>query len=108
MQAHRLWSDAADGGNNTNASATYVPPGHLEVWSGPLLHGEVALLLVNKGESISVINATFALHAPQCQGRRMLVRDVWGRRDYGAYNFSFGLKVAPHDGELLRCSCIAS
>ena len=107
MQAHRLWSDAA-GGNNTNSSATYVPPGHSEVWSGPLSNGDVALLLLNKGEAISTINATFALHAPLCRGRRMRVRDVWGQRDYGAYSIGFGLKVAPHDGELLRCSCNAS
>jgi len=101
-QAHRLWSDAS---NNSSPSAVFVPPGRLEVWSGPLANGDVTLLLVNKGDNLSVINASFALHAPRCASRHMRVRDVWGQRSYGVYNVSFGLKVAPHDGELLRCSC---
>uniref|UniRef100_A0A7S3AGM9 Alpha-galactosidase n=1 Tax=Haptolina ericina TaxID=156174 RepID=A0A7S3AGM9_9EUKA len=105
-QAHRLWSDGP-GGNNTNASAVFVPAGRLEVWSGPLSNGDVAILLINKGETLATVNATFGLHAPQCGGHQMVVRDVWGQRSYGAYNVSFGLKVAPHDGELVRCSCVS-
>ena len=103
VQGHRLWSDAR---NNSDSSAVFVPPGRLEAWSGPLANGDIAILLLNKGESISPINATFELHAPHCRGGQMHVRDVWGQRSYGAYNASFGIKVAPHDGELLRCSCI--
>ena len=105
LQGHRLWSDG-EGGNNTDPRAVHVPAGLREVWSGPLVDGDVALLLVNRGESIATINATFTLHGPHCpKDVNVSVYDVWGQRVFGECASHFAMRVAPHDGILLRCSC---
>lgn len=113
IQGHRLWSDAPGGaGNNTNSSAGFVPAGLREVWIGPLDKGEAAVMLVNKGESIAVVNVSFALAGPRftdggaCGGEAVGIFDVFGQRSLGLWQAgSFGMAVQPHSAELLRIGC---
>lgn len=86
VQAHRLWSDSPTGGNNSNSSAVFVPAGQHEVWCGPLGQARAALMLVNKGESIATISASFALAGSafhHCDN--VTVFDVFGQRTLGRW-----------------------
>ena len=81
-QGHRLWSSGVNG-SNTNASAVFVPPGELEIWSGPLANGDSAVMLANRGERIARINNPVALQQLGCV--IVSVYDVFGKRELGSY-----------------------
>jgi hypothetical protein len=111
VQGHRLWSDAPGGvGDNSNSSAVFVPAGLREVWIGPLDQGDAAVMLVNKGESIAVVNVSFALAgfvdgAGSC-GHNVSVFDVLGQRALGRWQAGgYGMTVQPHSAELVRIGC---
>ena len=107
LQGHRLWSDGING-NNTNASAVFVPPGNVtEVWVGPLAGAAAALMLVNKGEQLTIVNASFALAGGALEGcKSVSVFDVFGQRDLGLWHgTSFGMPVSPHSAEIVKVAC---
>jgi hypothetical protein len=110
LQGHRLWSDGVNG-SNTNASAVFVPPGKAaEVWVSPLADDSAALMLVNKGEQLIIVNASFALAGKAFSGcKNVSVFDVFGQRDLGFWNgTTFGLPVPPHGAEIMKVACVGS
>ena len=106
LQGHRLWSDGVNG-SNANSSAGFVPPGLREVWVGPLAEGEAAMMFVNKAESLSLINASFALAGPRFAGcHNVTLFDVLGQRELGWWvSGRIGMSVQPHSAEILRLGC---
>lgn len=66
-------------------------------------------MLVNKGESLVVVNASFALagakFAPSVCAN-VSVFDVFGQRPLGGWQAgTFGIPVQPHSAEMIRIDC---
>ena len=84
-----------------------MPPGLREVWVGPLAEGEAAMMFVNKAESLSLINASFALAGAKFAGcQNVTLFDVFGQRELGWWaSGRIGMGVQPHSAEILRLGC---
>ncbi|KAJ8611949.1 hypothetical protein CTAYLR_004387 [Chrysophaeum taylorii] len=86
------------------AGGRLTPFGDTEIWTRPLLSGDLAVALLNKGPSV----ATMDLNITQVdwKGGSALVRDVFERQDIGTttHDDVLAFAVAPHDVALLRLS----
>ena len=58
---------------------TDAPPGDLEVWSGPLADGALAVLLLNRGELPSILSATWEMLELEPGSSDYVVRDLWAQ-----------------------------
>jgi alpha-galactosidase len=70
-----------------------------EVWVKPLSRGATSVLFLNRGESRVRMQVRFSelgLVGPQS------VRDLWERRELGAFNEAFSTEVPPHGVAMLR------
>ena len=73
--------------------------GDLEVWARELEDGSLAVGLFNRGESLSVVTASWADLGIQGKHR---VRDLWRQKDVGEFDGIFEAFVARHGVVLVR------
>ncbi|PKY57130.1 Melibiase family protein [Rhizophagus irregularis] len=71
----------------------------MDVWTGELSDGYVALLF-NKAETSITINLNFTAHL-NVQGE-LSIRDLWEHEDKGAYNDSYSREVPKHGIVVLK------
>ncbi len=67
--------------------------GPLDVWMKPLAHGSVAVGLFNRSEGVAKMEVRFAeigIHG------KADVRDLWARKDLGAFNDRYSAEVPRH------------
>ena len=86
-----MWSDK---GGNKEVDGD-VPEGDLEVWAGPLMSGQFAVILLNKSDKTAEITAEFA----DCGLRandNAIVRDIWTHEDVGSFTGKYTEKVPSH------------
>ena len=96
VQGHRVWSDK---GGNKEVNGD-VPEGDLEVWAGPLMSGQFAVVLLNKSDKAAEIKAEFA----DCGLRAAdtaIVRDIWAHEDVGSFSGEFKDTVPSHGVKFL-------
>ena len=74
---------------------------------GRAAEGEAAMMFVNKAESLSLINASFALAGAKFAGcQNVTLFDVFGQRELGWWvSGRIGMSVQPHSAEILRLGC---
>jgi len=85
VQGHRVRNDTGDA----------------EVWAGPLLNGDVALLLVNIGNNTITVTANWVdLGVPASQS--LIVRDLGTHSDLGSYTGSYSKSLGKHASQMLR------
>lgn len=91
---------------HNNGYLTQVP--ELEVWAGDLDDGSVAVVLFNRGNSISEpITVQWSdIEFPVRDSA--LVRDLWARKDLGAYRYNFtSPNLDPHSVMMLKIKLYA-
>lgn len=90
-----------------NGCLSQVP--ELEVWAGDLNDGSVAVVLLNRGNSVSepVTVQWSDIGFPVRDSA--LVRDVWARNNIGPYRNNFtSPNLAPHSAMMLKISLYAT
>ena len=68
----------------------------LEVWAGDLIHGKVALILLNRSDQEHTITAQWKDDLGLDDTQTMLARDVWQHQDIGIHQQSFTALVPSH------------
>ena len=68
----------------------------LEVWAGDLIHGKIALILLNRSDKEHTITAQWKDDLGLDDNQTMLVRDVWQHEDIGVHQQSFTALVPSH------------
>ena len=78
-----------------------IPSGDIEVWAGPLMSGQFAVILLNRSTEPADITAKFA----DCglrEGEVAAVRDIWAHKDIGTFTNEYtGEKVPGHGVKFL-------
>lgn len=75
----------------------------LEVWSGPLNDGSAAVVLLNRGNSVSEPITVQWTDIGFPVRDSALVRDLWARKVLGAYRSNFtSPNIAPHSVMMLK------
>jgi len=82
IQGHRVWQE-----------------GPLEVWVKSLADGGKAIGLFNQGESAMRVTANF--HDVGV-GKSARVRDLWARKDLGAFHGSYSAEVSKHGAVMIK------
>jgi hypothetical protein len=77
--------------------------GNREVWAKKLADGSLAVALFNRGEQAGAVTVNWS--DLQLTGRRA-VRDLWQRKDLGAFEQKFETQVAPHGAAALRLNAV--
>lgn len=95
VQGHRVWSDK---GGNKEVDGD-VPEGDLEVWAGPLMSGQFAVILFNKSGEPRDITANFE-DCGMRKGEVAAVRDIWMHKDIGTFTGSYTGTAIPSHGVL--------
>ena len=93
VQGHRVWSDK---GGNVEVNGD-VPEGDLEIWAGPLMSGQYAVLLLNTKNEPADISVNFA----DCGLRaktKATIRDVWKHEDIGTFEEKYNASQIPSHG----------
>lgn len=93
VQGHRVWSDK---GGNKEVDGD-VPEGDIEVWAGPLMSGQFAVILFNKSTEPRDIPCQFGdvgMRATEWAD----VRDIWKHEDLGEFQGEFTGKAIPGHG----------
>ena len=93
VQGHRVWSDK---GGNKEVNGD-VPEGDLEVWAGPLMSGQFAVILLNRSENEAEISFQFE----DCGLRRddtAMIRDIWAHQDIEEATGSYTMQGVPRHG----------
>ena len=75
--------------------------GAIEVWMKPLLGGERAVLLFNRGS----VEAPIAFEWEDvgfAPSMTLAARDLWAHKDLGTFTGRFEAKVLPHDVVMIR------
>lgn len=93
VQGHRVWSDK---GGNQEVDGD-VPEGDLEVWAGPLMSGQFAVILLNRSENPASITFQFE----DCglrKGDTALIRDIWAHEDIATATDSYTIDEVPRHG----------
>jgi alpha-galactosidase len=80
-----------------------VPPGALEVWAGPLAKEAFAVVLFNRGLTMSNITVNWSDIGAQ-PTHLYKVRDLVKHVDLGLFTLSFTAMVAPHASMTLKIS----
>lgn len=97
VQGHRVWSNK---GGNVEVNGD-VPAGDFEVWAGPLMSGQFAVILLNKGTEPVDITANFK----DCglrENENAVIRDIWAHEDIGTFTGSYTAKqVGGHSVKFL-------
>jgi alpha-galactosidase len=75
--------------------------GPQEVWFKPLSDGSKAVILFNRGNETGPITVRWEDIA-LFPGGSATVRDLWAKKDLGAFTGKFETKVGPHDVAMLR------
>ena len=75
-----------------------------EVWMKPLEGGDLAVGLLNRGETPTVVTARWS--DLDITGRHR-VRDLWAKRDLGVINDKIEREVSPHETVLVRLSPVS-
>ncbi len=75
-----------------------------EVWMRPLADGGLAVGLLNRGETPTVVTARWS--DLDITGRHR-VRDLWAKRDLGVINDKIEREVSPHETVLVRLSPVS-
>jgi alpha-galactosidase len=84
MQGRKVWDD-----------------GPREVWMKPLADGSKAVILFNRGTEEGVLSFRFE-DVGLFPGGSAVVRDLWAKKDLGAFTGRFETKVGPHDVAMLK------
>ena len=95
VQGHRVWSDK---GGNKEVDGD-VPEGDIEVWAGPLMSGQFAVILFNKSGEPKDITADFE-DCGMRKGEVAAVRDIWMHKDIGTFTGSYTGTAIPSHGVL--------
>jgi alpha-galactosidase len=93
VQGHRVWSDK---GGNVEVNGD-IPTGDLEVWAGPLMSGDFAVILFNKSGETASITANFE----DCglrKGDTAAIRDIWEHKDIGTFTETYTAEEIPSHG----------
>ena len=78
-----------------------VAPGNLEIWTSELANGDIASILLNRGES--AVNMTAQIDRDWgVSSSAAYVRDLWAHTDLGMFNQTFSTMVASHSVAFLR------
>jgi len=72
-----------------------------EVWAGPLLNGDKAVILFNKNPVPDTVTAIWG-QVGLANSTKALVRDLWAHKDIGVFALSYSAKVDPHGVVMLR------
>jgi alpha-galactosidase len=75
--------------------------GPQEVWFKPLSDGSKAVILFNRGNETGPITVRWE-DIGLFPGGSATVRDLWAKKDLGAFTGKFETKVGPHDVAMLR------
>ncbi len=87
VQGHRVWQE-----------------GPLEVWMKPLADGSTAVGLFNRGRSELAISVMFPAVGA---GHSARVRDLWTRKDLGAFAEKYTANVPRHGAALIKVKGVA-
>ena len=93
VQGHRVWSDK---GGNVEVDGD-VPEGDLEVWAGPLMSGQFAVILLNRSDKAADITASLK----DCglrENDKVEVRDLWAHETVGVATGAYTAKNVPSHG----------
>ena len=96
------WSILPSNGSLTNAkygcagvSSKSGPPS--TIWSKPLTHGRIALLVINGADIEQQVKLDFGSLLGDAAGTRYAVRDVWAHTDEPAPLASVTAAISAHD-----------
>ena len=81
------------------AATRKAKTGETEVWSRPLWDGTLAVALFNRGEAPTEVTAKWS---DLGRSGSQPVRNLWQRKELGAFDGSFAAEVAPHGAVLLK------
>lgn len=69
--------------------------GDLEVWAGPLIHGSMAAILLNRGSTTALMSITSADLGWE-ERAEFIVYDIWQHKIVGEYTGKYSTAVAAH------------
>jgi alpha-galactosidase len=75
--------------------------GAIEVWMKPLVGTARAVILFNRGTEVAPIRVSWD-QIGLARDAEAHVRDLWAKKDLGAFKGSFEARVAPHDVVMIR------
>jgi len=75
--------------------------GTSEVWSGPLMKGNIATILFNRGTASANISVSFSEHLGLNPDASVNIRDLWAHKDLGTFSNSYSAVVASHASQTL-------
>ena len=75
--------------------------GSTDVWRKPLVGGELAVALLNRGDQETMITASWQVLGLD-PGTVIKVRDLWAHENLDNYEDHFTMKVGPHATALLK------
>lgn len=92
---------------NEGQCLTEVP--ELELWSSPLADGSLALVLLNRGNSISEPISFTWTDVGFPANRAVRIRDLWARQDLGTYTDIYtSPNIDPHSIMMLKAEWSSS
>ncbi|KAK8797267.1 hypothetical protein WA158_004475 [Blastocystis sp. Blastoise] len=99
VQGHRVWSNKYGNQYIDND----IKPGDYEVWSGPLIDGSFAVLLLNRSDEYKDIEITSIFKdCGMRENTTAYVRDLWKHEDLGIFTNEFTALVGRHSVVVLR------
>ncbi len=103
------WNSADGRIQNKHNSGCLTQVPELEVWAGELYDGSAAVVLLNRGNSVSEPITVQWSDIGFPVRDSALVRDLWARKDLGAYRNNFtSPNIDPHSVMMLKISLYAT
>lgn len=90
-------------GSMSTLSADVSSSPESEVWYAPLQNGEVAVVMLNRGEQVLSVQVNFDSVGFLDEGE-VLVRDVWTQASFGQHKLEYEESLAPHSAAFVVLS----
>jgi len=83
------------------------PAGDQEIWAGPLMNGDLGVVLFNRGASAANVTFSFSLLGLKA-GTSANIRDLVQHKDLGKFTDVYSAEIKSHASQTLRLDLVAT